>query len=51
LRRRQFDSDPAHLLAGLYMAAALAVGLLAVSALARLLVVLVAGRTIKVAAG
>jgi len=42
LPRRQFDSDAAHLLAGAYTAVALAVGLVAASALARLLAVLVA---------
>ena len=43
LRRRQFDSDPAQLLAGVYVAASLAVALLAASALVRLAVVLAAG--------
>jgi hypothetical protein len=49
LRRWQFDSDLAHLVAGLYVAAALAVGLLAASAVARLLLVLVTGQQKKLA--
>jgi hypothetical protein len=42
LPRRSFDTDLAQLLVGVYVAVALAVGLLAASGLARLLVVLVA---------
>ena len=44
LPRRSFDSDTAHLVAGVYVAVSLAVGLLAASAQARLALVLLARR-------